>query len=569
MQRDWILPFVVSVSVFLILGILSIQKPMTGDEVYRLEEIRGYAGGTYKEIQVLGQSLTFNHLPLYELFLSFLIHLFGENLYLLRSVGIVALCVSLFLLSFFPFLILPDLSWARRVSWIAPLLLATHPISVQGSVILEYESTLFLIFFSLFCFSWMDLPLSKGSFGGLSALYALCLWSRTTTALILPASWAVWLIFARPQKKEALSLLFILTGGIFLFLISGELFIFFFWGPEHFLTPFAYLFGRARAASPLIHGSWEDPLQDSARLLIWFGIPWLILFIAALWKKVPESLSLYRDRLCFLKIVVLFGIPIYYGVGGTTWGFPKYHTSFIPIATFLLVVFVTEDWPSFTRKEITLFSLLSGLFILFSFLFIGDPLYQLCYVLKKSFVLGSTLSQELPRLFRIFTLPLFFLLIALLWVTLGVKKKMGLLSSWALGCLLTAFSTQTPVAYIQARAPYPTASFYGEEGRKQVVEVLKKRIYPTDFILAPELIIYYETGNKIKFLGSFPWKNPSSFLEVLRQRSPKAVVYSIPTLSINSYRNVIQNQEVQRALRRNFFSLVFGDYTLWLRRGAT
>lgn len=562
-KHPWLFPFIVSLSLYLFLAAHSIQKPMAGDELYSFEEARAYAGGTYRHIDILGQDLTFAHVPLYPLLGALLIHFFGENLPLLRSIGVVTLCGSIFFLSFFPFRIIPDQRWAKRASWIGPLLLATHPTSVQGSVILDYDATLFLLFLSFFCFFWLTLPLSWNSFWLLSSFYGLSIWARSGSALMLPAAFVAWFFLGRAQREVMRHLFFVLLGGFFLFCISWILYVHFFWGLENLFVPFGYIFDRVKTANSLSR-TLEGRLQDFIRFLIWFGIPWLILFTGCLFKPIPKSLLRYDGRLNFLKCVVIFGIPVYHVVGGSSWGYPKYLNPFIPIATFLFVTLLSESWPSFTETGLKRLFLLSGSIFLLSFLFIGDPLYQLCYVLKKSLIFGSTFSQELPRLFRIFGSPFFFLF-AGLFLTRRWFRKMGM-GYFVLGTFLALFSTQIPMATVQALSPYPTTALYGETQRNEVIEVLKKKVLPEEYILASELVIPYEAGNRVKFLGAFPWKDESSFLKVLREKSPKAVIYSISTLSIHSYRNVIHNPAVQNELYHSYILMTFGDYSLWMRK---
>jgi len=569
--KPWLLPFVISASIYLVLASFSIRKPLSGDEVYDLEEVRTYTRGTYDKIDILGQDITFTHVPLYPLFLSFLSRLFGENLFLFRSVGLLTLCSVLFLLSFFPFRILRDPAWAKRVSWIAPLLVATHPVSVQGSAILDYESTFFLLFLSLFCFFWLTSTLSIRSLSGLSFLYALCLWGRSGSALILPIAWGVWAIFMRPQKKEVISLGAVLLGGLLIFILSWGLFVYFIWGSGHFFKPFAYLFDRVGSAGNLSSYSLQDRIQDLARFLIWFGVPWLLLLIVSFVKGIPKSLSHFEGRLHFLKALLFFGIPVYHVLGRSSWGYPKYLTPFAPLATFFFTVLTTEKWPSFRGREGLSLFFLSAVIGLSSFLLIGDPLYELCYGLKKSLVMGSTLLQEFPRLLWIFGLPTLFLFMSLFLTTRWFKKGTDFSPTWPLGCALALFATQLPFALVQAHAPYPTTAMYGDEKRGEVIEILKKRVQPTEFILASELVIPYEAGSTVTHLRmrKFPWENPASFLQILREKSPKAVVYSVSTLSLHSYREVVQNPEVQETLSRDFSKTVFGDYVLWLRKEAS
>ena len=554
-------PFLVSISIYLILASMAIQKPMAGDDLYTLEEARGYETGTYR-VFALGHDLTFEHVPLYSLCLAFLRRLFGENIIVFRSVGVVSLCFVLFLLSRYPFLVLPNSQWAKRVAWIAPLLVATHPAAVQASVALVWDSTLFPPFFTLFCLVWLATSVSTTvSLIGLSSLYGLCLWTRTTSSLILPVSWLIWIFLFRPQRKEALHLFIVFLGRLLLFAVSWTIFVFFTWGPAHLWTPFTYLVGKFGKPYSL-----EDRIQDFVRFLFWFGIPWLVLFTVSLLKRIPESLLPCKDRLNFLRVVIFLGIPVYCVTTTSSWGYPKFLTPFIPIATFFFVSLLTEGWPVFKRKESVSLCLLSGAVLLLAFFFIKDPLYELCYALKKSLMLGLSLGKEFPRILWLFGFPSL-LLLATLWTTGRlVKGRVGFFSSLTLGCCVATFSMQLPFAALQAHAPYPTISLYGDREKGQVIALLKQKIPPEALILAPELTIVYEAGNRAKYLGGPSWHDPAAFLNTLRTEDPQVVVYSFSTLSIHSYRKVVQDPEVQEELKRRFTQRTIGDYTLWFRR---
>ncbi len=560
-KKGWFFPCIVSILIYLTLASMAIQKPMAGDEPHFLEQIRGYVQGTYRA-DILGYDLTHEYVPLYLLCLAFLEHLFGENLLIFRLIGVVSFCFVIFLLNRFLFKILPDRPSKKWALWTLPLLVATHPASIQGSVILDWETTLFLSFFVLFCLIWLTRPF-KTPFSFLipSFLYALSLWARTVSALVVAFSWIVWSVCFRPKKEESFHLLKILLAGFFLFLVSWGIYVFFAWGISHFFDPFLYFLRR------LIHPSRVGGrLQDFARLLLWVGIPWVFLFLTGLFKGVPKSLFPLTDRLHFLKVVVFFGIPVYHFVAGSSWGYPKWTVGFIPLAAFLFIVLWVPSLPPFTRKEMPYLFIISGAILFVSFAFIKDPLYELCYVMKKSLMLGSTLRQELPRLVWLFGVPSFLLVATCLLIFFLFRKKTDLSSAIVLGALVTAFSTQLPFAAIQSHAPYPTVSLYGDRDKSRAVSILKEQLSPDEFILAPELIIPYEAGSKATYLGSPPWRDSDTFLKTLREKRPKAVVYSFSTLSMHSYREVVQNPKVQEALRADFIEQKIGDYSLWLRK---
>ncbi len=564
-KRAWLAPFLTAFFLYGILAAGVIRKPMSGDEVYCLEEARAYARWTPQKIVILGQDITFTHVPLYPLASALLIRLFGENLFLLRSIGIGALTAVLFLLSYFPFRFLPDSAWAKRVSWIAPIVVASHPISVQGSAILDYESTFFLLFLCLFSFVWLTHSFSKASFWILSSLYALALWGRTTTACLIPVSWMFWAVFTRPSKKEWRYLLGILAVGLLLFGISFGIFVFFAWGIQNFFEPFRYLYSRVATASHSSSFSPSGQLQDLSRLLFWFGIPWLLLFFAGLVKKVPERLSPFADRIRFLKVLVWVGIPFYYFITKLSWGYPKYLLPFIPIATFLFVMLFSEEWPLLKGKEASFFLILTGALVVLSFFLLGDPLYQLSYELKKKLLSGAHFSQLLPMFFRMFGLPSLFLFSAL-FVTRFLSRKKKERYPWALGGFIALFAGQLPFVLTQSYASYPTTAFYGDTRRGEVVAILKHEVRPTESIFSPELIIPYEAGNQAAPYWASYWNDPKTFLEQLKEQSPKAVVYSISMLNLAAYRTVIQNREVQKQLRQKYVPRSIGDYTLWLKK---
>ena len=117
---------------------------------------------------------------------------------------------------------------------------------------------------------------------------------------------------------------------------------------------------------------------------------------------------------------------------------------------------------------------------------------------------------------------------------------------------------------LQARAPFRTIYDYGESDTPEVVDTLQSALSKNDRLFAPIDINYSLAKDDSPFLDMATMRSRERMLEVISDVDIAGVVYSLGTLTVEQYEQIIHSRPIQDALSDRFQKIQIGSYEVWL-----
>ena len=117
---------------------------------------------------------------------------------------------------------------------------------------------------------------------------------------------------------------------------------------------------------------------------------------------------------------------------------------------------------------------------------------------------------------------------------------------------------------LQARAPFRTIYDYGESDTPEVVDTLQSALSKNDRLFAPIDINYSLAKYDSPFLDMATMRSRERMLEVISDVDIAGVVYSLGTLTVEQYEQIIHSRPIQDALSDRFQKIQIGSYEVWL-----
>ncbi len=491
------------------------------------------------------------HPPLYVHLLAAVMKFAGVSVPAARWAGVV-----MALLSFLPlFMLARSLGAGWPGFALSALLLLLSPALIQGSGVIGAADTgLYPPLMLLFCWSLLELRSRGAFFLPAAVFFALCLWAKLTTSLVLPAVFLGWRAAERdwPGLRRELGLF---AAGAGLFAASWGAYCFFVPGLEHFAEPLTYPFPQLAAGLPE-GGPAEKLLRaagELARVAAWFS-PFLL--FAAL--PSPDERG-DRRVLALLGWLLLLG---YTAVRGTSAGFPKYQ---LP-ALFLLCLYAglkAERRLSGLGRGggAVLIAVLAAAFA-WHRLALGDPLLRLNSLLRLAAAgFAATAARESALWAALYLLPFA--------AALPAAAKLagwGGARSFFLVSVSFAFGYNISQNALQRVAPYSTANAYGTAGAAEAAAFVRSRTSPGDTVIGAFETLYSAGNTRALLMPERAWNDAGAFLEYLGSVSPEAVVVGTGTNTAAQQSAVFGSARVRRALLAAYEEHVFGSYAVWLRK---
>ena len=552
----------ISISIYLTFALNLIHKPLQADEIYfALDAEQLYYG-----------KIGIGHPPLYSDSLRLMVRFLGLRRENLRFFGILCFMATLCLIYLIGKEMTPGDKKRRSVGLLASFIYATHPMAIQGSLILDIDNSILNLLLTLFVLFFLKMRdnLSKKKCFLLGLLFFACLWSKLSTPLVLiPCLFFFYCLQGQIREGLVKSFLVAAVGtGLFCIVWANYAYC-------HHLPP---LFLLGRIAHPIqgglgsIFSSFLPELVKRAiRISLWINPFLLFLGLGALAMRLKERsqkrLTQPIDFCLLYVLLIFFGYTL---VFGTIWSFPKYHYPLLAVLALAAAEIIYKLNLKIDRKSLILYTGLTLFFILYNITVVGDLLYLFNYNLKNLLVLAP---EKLPGVVKSFLLHFFFYLIPVFLAILAIKashRNYRFLKTTILSLFIVLISANISLNILQARGDYSTTYCYGRDinNMRQLEDFFQelKSNNPQGIIIGP-VDIFYNAGLKLpSYLYCIIGKSSKKFLEAIRDERVMCVVYGVSWNSLFSYQNVFSDKLVRENLSENYEYKEMGEYSVWLRK---
>ena len=428
----------------------------------------------------------------------------------------------------------------------AVLILACLPAACQAAAIVEIDQAFLPLVILLQVIAFEQLRKTTTYLPLAAAAFALALWGRLTTPIILCAP--LLLAAFCTSRRRALHTAIAMLLGVLLFL--GSWWLYCRLTGIDFNGPFSYL--AASFADTTVGeraGGVGKYAQNIIYLCLWGLNPFLaLLFILDGIRRVIDfrkcrSLS-DGDILWLCAASILCGYTV---IGGSLFGFPKYQIPAMPLMALCLAdALKTLKWD----KVLVGFAAVA----FFIFISCGDPLYFLRMPLREHLATGAHLSYITPVLLALaFAACILFAL---------CEKKSRLawkLLALAVGCNLAWSARQT-------FSPYSTGYIYGDRGEcARLADVMcsngwTNRRQLVHIEIAQILGQYDDMGFKPNDAPT-----PEALAALIASTNPNVVTLSYAIMPVGQFRAFRESPELNTALT-NYLMHSDGHLFYWTRR---
>lgn len=436
------------------------------------------------------------------------------------------------------------IAWRDR-SNIAPLMLVCFPAVCQSVAVVEIDQTFLPLTILLQVIAFKRLRNSAKYMPIAAAAFALALWGRLTTPVIIcaPLLLAALCTSKRCALRTALSMLL----GVLLFLFSWWLYCRL--TGVDFSGPFFYL--KASFMETTVgdrSGSLGKYAQNLIYLCLWGFNPFLALLflldgVRRLKRFRRERSISDGDTLWFCAATILLGYTV---VGGSLFGFPKYQIPALPLVALCLA----EALSSFKWDKV-----LDGFAVVSFLLFLacGDALFFLRMTLREHLACGSDIVYLTPILLM--------LTFAALLVFTFYERKTPLawkLLALALGCNL-AWSIR------QSASNYSTGYIYGDRGEcRRIAEVMLNNGWTNR-----RQLVHVEIAQQLSMYDNMAYhpndaSTPEEFANLIRTEKPDIVTLSYAVMPIPQFLSFHCSKELDDALQ-GYISHRDGHIFYWTR----
>jgi hypothetical protein len=398
---------------------------------------------------------------------------FGFSEVSVRFFGIICTLLSAYLL----ILILRQLIKKNEVAETLLLgLYLLNPYTIANTTLPDIDSTILPVLILLFIYSSLKYLLQKKDMSNkgvliLSSLFALALWSKLTTPLIIPPFLAcLAFITSKSYKKSLLFTLKVALGGFvafaFTYFVYCKLLNLSPTYTYHFLLD---SFTKGTSSDGPLVGARKN-VENIRHFIYWLTLPIAGLFgISFIGIMLDKNKS---EKTKIKKLLILMGVLVtifYIALIAPFGGFFKY--PFPVFGILILTVALFYDQCFRDTKVKVLHALIAT--------FLG-------FILEKIFWGDSMFLNSEP--FRGITALLLIIIAAFLLLKVSTRNvAANFFLLYACFCIGFQFS----ISRIQATAPYPTKYLYGQTGLDQTTAYLRSHTAPDEVIWSMKDVGYY------------------------------------------------------------------------------
>lgn len=552
-----------ALALFLLGTLTKLETPLAEWDYVSIDAAQNWAKGINRE-------WLFDHPPLYPFFLTILFKVFGSSIVVARIGN--TFCIVLTGLLLFR---TASILFNRNAANWAMMLYFMSPVCIQGVISMDVADTSLLPLVFVFTTHSLImntlLPCCKNT-GLLAFGVGLCFWAKVTSSIaLITGFWGGILIVLllgekRIRKTWFLNLLGI-VAGLLGFLLSWLMISSFLWGREACMAVF-----RAVGASLFSQQGYSFNLMQSIRhvviILTWFSPYFIFIWLYGSWILAGKNRTgADQENVILLLIgVTLFYFTGYAFIGGTNWGFPRYHDAILPLLCLFSGCLVSRFIGEMDHKTFRVFTI-SLLFLAMLLVFLtNDPLYFFNLQVKEMLLSNVGLQTITKHILTVF-LPLYGLPIVIgTFVSLYSQRTHN--RRIFITCVLVgSFATMISLNIQQLHASYRTSTEYGATGKNDMVERVRQQIGVGDYVLATPQFTYELRDQKIHTGGWRVWESRERFYEFVSHQKPSAVIAG---LTVNTYEQLkwLLSEDTQNYLDQEYTRERIGTYFLWLKKAA-
>jgi hypothetical protein len=434
------------------------------------------------------------HPPLYMYALGLTVWLFGDGERAARGLSVLCLLVAgLFAFDLARRVVLSRGGGQQRAlvaGLLAVALYVLSPLAIQASMILDIDNTVLMVLLALLVWLTIRLPGTWNllTIVGLALVYALAIWAKSTSPLILAVALVFTRFFQAVGWRGALQALAAIALGWAIFAVTWL-------GLSAALgMPTDYtiqVFQNEAIESGVSSGHRLVSLQAFAMgvapAILWIGPFFCLLFVAA---GLPRLWSLLRGNgLDAADVLVVLGAAIYLTyIFKLAGNFPKYHAAMLPLWAAAAGAFVAgaSGRPTLAQYGV------GGL---------GGALLLFWYSDRMAVSWGILWEESLNV--DLIVIPLLIgLAIAALWAVLGRRNLLGALPV-ALFVLSLSWSATLDLA--QYRRAGSTTYYYDRHGQKEAAAALDSVLQPGELFVASKDVAWY--ASSLNYVDQESWQH--------------------------------------------------------------
>jgi hypothetical protein len=420
------------------------------------------------------------HPPLYIYLLGLAVAVFGDGERIARGLGVLSLLLAAGLAFDLARRVVLDRGGERPCALVAGVLAVAvyvlNPLAIQAAMILDIDNTVLMTL--LAALVWLAIRQS-GSWGwptilGFACLYAVAIWAKTTTPLILGVALVFTRLFQPVGWRGALQALVAVVLGWALFAVSWV----------GIMTaagmPLDYTLDVVRNEAIESSLSSRDRLvslqaftMGVAPAILWIGPFFCLLFVAT---GLPRLWSLLRGKgLDAADLLVVFGAAIYLAyIFKLAGNLPKYHAAMLPLWAAACGALVAR---SAGRPNVAQYLVAAA----------GGGLLIWWYWDRMAASWGILWEESLNV--DLVSIPLAIGLgIAALWAALGRRNVLGAMPV-ALFLLTVSWSYTLDLAqYVHTGS---TTYYYDRHGQRETAAALDGLLQPGELFVASKDVAWY------------------------------------------------------------------------------
>ena len=543
------------------LGSLGFGRPIGQDDTYHLMAARLLASeGSIRNDGTGGLGLR-THPPLYPWLVRLAQGLLGPEVWAARVVGWIAYGFTGVILFRLVLSLGPAGTEGRAAALLSLLLYLSIPAAIQGTALVDIDAAVLPAWTVLWIGMHLTLVKRRDAMGmaGLAVATALGWGLKFSTPVVVMALGALSLAAARESRPALPRAWAAIALGTAAFAVAYVV-----WGRERGLglgDLVRYVVERAISGGTAGVSGPGEIAKNAGQFALWTSPFFLLLSVGGVtWGLLGTDWR--RRMLAAMGGALLLG---YLVVGGTPFGFPRYHAPVLPLLCALAGLWIAPSLQGVGRRFWWAAVGMLLLVIAWNLLVVGDLLFTLRYAYRGAAAAGDPRAAALlgSTVWRG---------IALLAPALAVAPAIGYLVRTRaarvhlalLGLVLGGFLA---LDAIQAVAPFGIYQ-YGEAGTQDAARFLQARLASRARVIATREILFYL--DKLEDparrpLGAATWDDPRGFLAELNDPRLGGVVYGIAANTIGQYRRVFRDPAVRQTPETRFRREEIGGYTVWWR----
>lgn len=454
----------------------------------------------------------------------------------------------------------------RRAGVAAGLLYLINPVTIQGIQSLAgADSSLLPLFFAGMSYV-LSRPQSEicGRAVILSTLISLSLWSKVTSSLALLVGCFLYLVLFRGRIEKSFFKTIVLgmSGGTLFFILTWSAVSLSLWGSESwvvvFKIPFQYFYGAAPS-----HGG-ENVFKlglELARVVFWFS-PFLIYLSFSGIRDIFRS-RVFAGASRFLAFLCVFYFIGHIFIGGSNYGFPRYHAAISPLLHIFAGISLAGILGRITASQHWILIVPAFLLPVLGVIYF-DPELLINLRFKQLIFFGDyqgVFSRVFALLFAFTALP--FAAGAVYNRMFGLKSlKMAFIAAASAALLGSCVALSVK----QSLAAYSTSYQYGASGKTAVLELVLGKLSGGETVMATPEFLYALRQGRVSGPGWNAWQSEREMSRFISEREPAFIIAGWTTHTCAQLDYLLKDGIIRDLLEKKYLLLKIGTYFVWEKR---